>query len=98
MNEPAAALGAEVTVVAFVARESTPCAAFRALLSEVLGGAPAHVQLLCLEIDDNPMTAGRYDVSVLPTVLIFRHGVLRDRLVGTRSSERLRHELAPHLV
>lgn len=89
---------AGTTVIAFLARSSTPCQAFARALESVLRAAGTHVTLLCLEIEDNPLTARRFDISVMPTVVVFRGGALRDRLVGTRSAERLSDEVMPHLA
>lgn len=92
-------LGPEAkAVVAFLGRASTPCRAYGAVLERVLRAAPTNVRLLCLNIEDSPLTARRYDISVLPTILVFQGGVLRDRLVGTRPAEDLWHELSRHLT
>lgn len=86
--------GGGTVVVAFLARSSTPCLGFDVVLDEVAHTVPAAVKLLHADIDGNPLTARRYDISSLPTVLVFRAGVLRGRLIGTRSADRLRRELS----
>jgi thioredoxin 1 len=35
-----------------------------------------------LNVDDNPQTAARFQISSIPTLLIFRDGKLIDRMVG----------------
>jgi thioredoxin-like negative regulator of GroEL len=37
-----------------------------------------------LDVDANPRTAARYEVRGIPTLLVFDHGELVDRLVGVQ--------------
>jgi thioredoxin 2 len=38
-----------------------------------------------LNTDENPATASRFNISSIPTLLVFHHGKLADRLVGVQS-------------
>ena len=42
---------------------------------------------------DNQQIAARFEINVIPTLLIFRDGKLADRLVGYRTKETLEKEL-----
>ena len=35
-----------------------------------------------LNVDENPRTAAKFNLSSIPAMLIFRHGELRDQLIG----------------
>jgi thioredoxin 1 len=37
-----------------------------------------------LNVDDNPQVAARFQISSIPTMLIFKDGKLIDRLVGVQ--------------
>lgn len=86
-----------MVVVAFLHPSSTPCHAFGPVLDALSAALPEGARLLRLDTEANPMVAQTYDVSSLPTLLIFRGGVLRGRVVGARTVQRIWLELAPHL-
>lgn len=89
---------AQTVIVGVCSAASAPCRYFRsvvdALAVELTGGA----RVLSIELDDNPVVARRYDVSSLPTLLVFRRGELRGRLIGARPLDRLLRELDPYLA
>jgi thioredoxin 2 len=51
-----------------------------------------------LDVEANRATASRYDVRGLPTLLIFDHGQVVDRLVGVQSRGVIEARLAPRLA
>jgi thioredoxin 2 len=51
-------------------------------LAEELAG---RVRVAKLNIDDNPMTAARFNVRSIPTLLLLRNGREIDRIVGAQS-------------
>lgn len=50
-----------------------------------------------LNVDENPVTAGRYGVRSIPTLLIFKNGQAVDRIVGAQPAPVLRQRLQAHL-
>jgi thioredoxin 1 len=91
-------LGGDGTViVGFHAAWSSPCRLFRPLLDELADDLRGRATVLTFDAEDNPGAARRYDVSSLPTLLVFRAGQLRARVVGTRSKERLLAALLPYV-
>jgi thioredoxin 2 len=51
-----------------------------------------------LDVDANPATAGQFDVRSIPTVLVFDHGRLVDRLVGVQPRAAFDARLGPLLT
>jgi thioredoxin 1 len=49
-----------------------------------------------LNTDENPQTASRFDISSIPTMLIFKGGQLVDRLVGLQPKAAIAGRLAAH--
>lgn len=49
-----------------------------------------------LNVDDNQMTAGRYNIMSIPSLLIFKRGEVVDQIVGAQPLEVLRQRLARH--
>ena len=50
-----------------------------------------------LNVDDNQVTAGKYQVMSIPTFLIFKNGQVADKLVGGVSKERLKEFIEKNL-
>ncbi|HEU4368885.1 MAG TPA: thioredoxin [Methylomirabilota bacterium] len=51
-----------------------------------------------LDVDANPATAARFEVRGIPTLLVFDHGRLVDRLVGVQPRPAIEARLAPLLA
>jgi len=64
----------------------TPCKALTPVLEGVALRHPDTVRVLALDADANPATVERLGVRALPTVLLFRDGIERRRLVGAQGA------------
>ena len=42
-----------------------------------------------LNVDENPITASRYQIMSIPTLLVFRNGKLVDTIIGAMPKEML---------
>jgi thioredoxin 1 len=70
-------------VVDFWAPWCGPCRAIAPAL-EQLANETEKVEFVKLDIDQNPVTASRYDVLSIPTVILFADGAPAETLVGAR--------------
>jgi thioredoxin 2 len=61
-----------------------PCHALAQTIDRLAADYAGRVLVAKLDVDANPATAGRFDVRSIPTLLIFQHGQLVDRLVGVQ--------------
>jgi len=50
-----------------------------------------------LNVDENPVTATKFDILSIPTLLVFVDGQIAKKLVGAMPKKRLLEELAPYL-
>ena len=51
-----------------------------------------------LNVDDNPQTAARYNVMSIPTLLLFKNGQVAHQIVGALPKNRLVQEIEPALA
>jgi thioredoxin 1 len=73
-----------------------PCRAVTPVL-EQLSGETDKVEFVKLDIDQNPVTASRYDVFSIPTVMLFQGGEPKETLVGARPAGHFRKAFADYL-
>lgn len=87
----------KVVIVALCSSTGRPCHDFLPIVDEIAADLKGDARVLSIDVDENPVVAQRYDVSSLPTLLVFRRGQLAGRLVGGRAKDRLLAELCPYL-
>jgi thioredoxin 2 len=61
-----------------------PCRMIAPAIEDLARELAGRARIAKLNIDDNPLTARRYGVSSIPTLLIFKEGREVERLVGLR--------------
>ncbi|WP_372680401.1 thioredoxin [Desulfosarcina sp.] len=59
-----------------------PCGAMAPILEDLAKSYAGRLKVAKLNVDQNPMTASRYSVMSLPTLLFFRDGKLIDTAAG----------------
>ncbi len=64
---------------------------------EQLAGETEKVEFVKLDIDENPVTASRYDVLSIPTVILFDGGAPAETLVGARPAAAFRRAFDRYL-
>ncbi|RMG46312.1 MAG: thioredoxin [Acidobacteria bacterium] len=50
-----------------------------------------------LNVDENPETAGRYGIKGIPTLILFKDGEEKDRIIGVVPKERIADMINRHL-
>lgn len=78
-----------LTLVDFWATWCAPCRAIVPLLEQVQAERAGKVRVVKLNADEYPRVQMRFNVRGLPTVLLFKDGVLADRIVGAMPKSHL---------
>jgi thioredoxin 1 len=65
---------------------------------EELAGEREDLQIVKLNVDDNPQTAATYNVMSIPTLLLFKHGQVAHQIIGALPKSRLVAEIEPALA
>jgi thioredoxin len=74
-----------------------PCRAVAPILEQIAREHGDKLTVAKLDIDANPLTAQRFQVASIPTMMVFKGGVPTIRLVGARPKSALLHELRDYL-
>ncbi len=89
---------AEVTmVVDFWAEWCGPCRMVAPVLDQIAAENEGKVKIWKLNVDDNPASARKYQVMSIPTMLIFKDGVAKKRIVGAKNKTALLDDLSEFL-
>ncbi len=75
-----------VTVIDFFAEWCGPCRTLSPVLEEVAGELKGKVKFAKLDIDKNHVTAKNHHVTSVPTLILYKDGEEKNRLVGLRDA------------
>lgn len=97
-----ATFGREVSVALVVLADlwapwCGPCRLVAPVVESLSRDHAGRLKVVKLNVDENPVTAERYGVRSIPTLLLFKGGELVDTLVGAMPKSALEARLAPHL-
>lgn len=74
-----------------------PCRLIAPHLEE-LNSERDDVQVVKLNVDENPQTAAKYGIMSIPTLILFKNGEVAKQVVGALPKARLQQELEPALA
>jgi thioredoxin 1 len=84
-------------VVDFWAEWCGPCKQIAPILKEIATENATKITIAKLNVDDNPEMAMRFSVQSIPTLLVFKNGVLAKRMVGAKGKNAMLQELSEFL-
>ena len=86
-----------LTVLDLWAEWCVPCKRLAPILDEIAAQYAGKIKIVKLDVDANPRTPGLYNVTGIPTLLVFKGGKLVDTIVGFLPKDKLVARLSPHL-
>ena len=70
-----------------------PCRILEPVIEELAAQMAGRVRFAKLNVDENPVTASRFDVRSIPTLLVLKGGHEIDRMVGVLPKSEIAHRL-----
>ena len=71
-----------------------PCRAIAPVLDQLAADSHGKYRIAKLNVDENPRLATAYQITSIPTMLIFKNGKLIDRLIGAQPKQVIAQRLS----
>ncbi len=84
-------------VVDFWAAWCGPCRMVAPIIEQLAEEYAGRVAFGKLNVDENPLTSGEFEVQSIPTLLIFRNGEAVDGIVGAVPKYQIESKIKAHL-
>jgi len=74
-----------VALVDFWAEWCGPCRIQGPIMEKIAEKIGDKARICKINVDDNPVTAMKFEVTSIPTLILFNHGVVVERFTGLQS-------------
>jgi thioredoxin 1 len=85
-------------MVDFWAEWCVPCHMVSPVVEEIGNDKAEALSVAKMNVDENPETAREFAVMSIPTLIVFKGGEEKARVVGARGKDAILREIDPHVV
>lgn len=83
-------------LVDFTASWCQPCKMLAPIVEDLAGQWDGKIKILKVDVDQNQGAAMQYSVMSIPTLIFFKGGEVKDRMVGFAPKDKIESKFAPH--
>jgi thioredoxin 1 len=84
-------------IVDFWAEWCGPCRMVAPVLEQISAENVGKIRLAKLNVDDAPAIAQRFSIMSIPTIMVFKDGVMKKKIVGAKGKGQLLEDFAEFL-
>ena len=88
----------QVVMIDFWAVWCQPCKVLAPIVDEVAEIYNGKLKVMKMDVDKNTSTPNRYGVRGIPTLLVFKDGVVKEQIVGRVPKETIQKAVDKHLT
>jgi thioredoxin 1 len=88
----------KAVLVDFWADWCVPCHMVSPIVEEIGRDQAEVLTVAKLNVDDNPVMSRQYGVMSIPTLILFKDGQEKARVIGAKPKEAILRELEPHVA
>jgi thioredoxin 1 len=89
--------GETPVLVDFWAEWCGPCRMVAPVLEQIAAEQSGKLKIVKLNVDENSQTPTKFNVTGIPTMILFKDGQMVERIVGFMPKPQLLNKLQPHL-
>ena len=84
-------------LVDFWAAWCAPCRMIAPTMEQIADQYSGRAKVVKLNVDENGSTSFKYNIKGIPTLLLFKGGVIKDQIVGATSKDTIAKMIENHL-
>ena len=88
----------DTIMVDFWAEWCGPCRAVSPILDQIASEHSEKIKIVKLNVDDNPLTAMKYQITSIPAMKVYRNGEVVKTVIGAKPKPALEADLAEFLA
>ena len=84
-------------LVDFWAAWCAPCRMLAPVVEAIAEKYEGRAKVMKLNVDENTLTSGKYNIKGIPTLLLFKDGVIKEQIVGNTTKGTISKMIDNHL-
>lgn len=84
-------------LVDFWAAWCAPCRMLAPVVEAIAEKYDGKAKVVKLNVDENTLTSGKYNIKGIPTLLLFKNGVIKEQIVGNTTKDTISKMIDNHL-
>ncbi len=84
-------------LVDFWAAWCAPCRMLAPVVDAIAEKYDGKAKVVKLNVDENALTPGKYNIRGIPTLLLFKDGVIKEQIVGNTTKDTISKMIDNHL-